>query len=324
LSSSETDLAQEEMPFSWNKAFLAIIPGLFATAGLVRSDFSTWMLVGLTLLVAFLFFAYWRNSKRLPAWSLMAAGMLTSIGLTIASGVIGGLASLLMGGLANAFVLLILLAALLILLVASRRDLHLSPLTWIILAVIIACQLTTRIKYFVYFGVSWPVAGQWLNISLYAAVIALLLPAAIGIRLTRHYGLPAMLFLIGMIYMGFQILIDVNHKVSNQMGVTLGFILYKAVIPFVFTVIAPLWFMRAPSSRGRVGGLLGLIGLAILLDLVIVGWAYNGTLPLIIWISFIPYVASVLLTFILVYLQISRMDAIRFKAKPEMKLETPS
>jgi len=41
---------------------------------------------------------------------------------------------------------------------------------------------------------------------------------------------------------------------------------------------------------------LALSGLAVMLDLVIVGWSYGGELPLMIWISFIPYTASVLLT----------------------------
>jgi hypothetical protein len=308
LSKSEVNLDQEELPFSWKKALLAVAPGLLATVGLVRSDFSAWMLAGFILLAAFLFFAFWQIGKQLPAWSLMAAGMLTSISLIIATGVIGGLASLLLGSLANVLVLLFLLAVLVILLAVSGRDLHLSPLTWVLLAAVIVCQLATRLKYFVYFSVSLPVAGQWLNISLYAAVTALLLPVAIGFRLAQRHGQSVMLFVIGMIYMGFQILIDVNHKVSDQLGGTVGFLAYKALIPLVFTVISPLWFLRVRSSSSRIGGLLAFVGLAILLDLVIVGWAYNGTLPLIIWISFIPYLMSVLLTFTLVYLQISHLE----------------
>jgi membrane protein YdbS with pleckstrin-like domain len=66
-------------------ALLAIIPGLLATVGLVSADFSAWMLVGLILLAAFLVSAYWWNDRQSPAWSLMAAGMLASVGLTIAS-----------------------------------------------------------------------------------------------------------------------------------------------------------------------------------------------------------------------------------------------
>jgi hypothetical protein len=295
-------MSQEELPLSWNMALLAIIPGLLATVGLVSADFSAWMLVGLVLLAAFLVSAYWWNNRQLPAWSLMAAGMLASVGLTIASGVIGGLAAILMGESANVLVLLLLLATLVALLGFSVRARRVPLLAWVLFAVVVVCQLVVRVKYFVLFGVSWSVAGQWLNISLYAVVIALLLPVALGLCLAQRYGLSTMLFVIGMIYVGFQILIDVNYKVSDQIGGTLGFVAYNALIPLLFTVLAPLWFLRARSSRSRVRGVLALVGLAVILDLVVVGLSYSGDLPLIIWISFIPYTISVLLTLALSYL----------------------
>ncbi len=290
------------LPFTWHTALLAIVPGLVATAGLVNTDFSTRMLVGLILLMAFLVFAYWRSNKQWPAWSLMAAGMMASVGLTITSGVLGGLAAVLVGGSANTLVLLVFLVALVVLWIRYAQRHHVSPLVWILLAAIVACHLLTRLKYFVLFGVSWSVVGQWLNISLYAATVALLLPVTLGAWLSERHGLPAMLFIIGMIYGGFQILIDVNDRVSGQTKGTLGFIAYQVMIPLLFTVIAPLWFLRAPSSRSRIGGLLALVGLAVMLNLVIVGLSYRGDLPLMIWISFIPYTASVLLTLASAYL----------------------
>lgn len=292
---------QNELPLPWDKALFAIIPGLFATAGLVNADFSAGMLFGLILLAALLIFAYLWNKRQLPAWSLMAVGMLTSIGLAIASGVMGGLAAILLGESANLFVLLLFLAALVILLRLSLRGQPVSLLTWVLFAVIVACQLAVRVKYFFIFGGSWSVAGQWLNISLYAVMVALLLPVAIGLRLAPRYRLSALLFVIGAIYVGFQLLIDVNYKVSGQIGGTPGFSVYKALIPLLFTVVAPLWFLRAQSLHSRVGGMLAVAGLAVILDLVVVGWAY-GDLPLIIWISFIPYTLSVLLTLALAYL----------------------
>ena len=88
---------REELPLPWHKSLLGISPGLLATAGLVSTDFSVWMLIGLILLVAFLASVYWLNNRQLPGWSLMAAGMLTSVGLVIVSGVIGGLAAFIAG-----------------------------------------------------------------------------------------------------------------------------------------------------------------------------------------------------------------------------------
>jgi hypothetical protein len=295
-------MVREELPLPWNKSLLAISPGLLATVGLVSTDFSVWMLVGLILLVAFLVSVYWWNNRQLPGWSLMAAGMLTSVGLIIVSGVIGGLTAIMVGRSANTIVLLILLAILTTLLGFSMRTQRVSLFVWVLITLIILCQLAVRLKYFVLLGVSWSVAGQWLNISLYAAVIALLLPVAFGQLLAKRHGLLTMLFAIGMIYVSFQILIDVNYKVSDQIGDTLEFVAYKALIPFLFTVIAPLWFLRARSSLSRVGGMLTLVGLAVIIDLIIIGLSYGGKLDLIIWFSFIPYTISVLLGFALAYL----------------------
>jgi len=287
---------RDELPLPWNRALLAMIPGLLATVGLVSTDFSAQMLAGAILMAAFLVAAYGRNGRRLPAWSLVAAGMLAAAGLAVASGVIGGLAAIVAGASASTFVLFLLLAALVALLGLSLRGRRVPPLVWVLLAVVVLCQLGVRVKYFVLFGVSWSVAAQWLNISLYAVAIALLLPVALGLRLARRYGPLAMLFVVGMVYVGFQVLIDVNSKVSDRIGGTLGFAAYEALIPLLFTVVAPLWFLRARSPRGRLGGLLALSGLAVVLDLVIVGLSYGGDLPPIIWASFIPYTISVLLT----------------------------
>jgi hypothetical protein len=287
---------RDELPLPWNRALLAMIPGLLATVGLVNTDFSAQMLAGAILMAAFLVAAYGRNGRRLPAWSLVAAGMLAAAGLAVVSGVIGGLAAIVAGASASTFVLFLLLAALVALPVLSLRGRRVPPLVWVLLAVVVLCQLGVRVKYFVLFGVSWSVAAQWLNISLYAVAIALLLPVALGLRLARRYGPLAMLFVVGMVYVGFQVLIDVNSKVSDRIGGTLGFAAYEALIPFLFTVVAPLWFLRARSPRGRLGGLLALSGLAVVLDLVIVGLSYGGDLPPIIWASFIPYTISVLLT----------------------------
>ena len=155
-------MTQEELPLPWNKSLLAICPGLLATVGLVSTDFSVGMFVGLILLVAFLVSVYWWNNRQLPGWSLMAAGMLTSVGLMIVSGVIGGLAAIMVGKSANTVVLLLLLVTLITLLGFSIRTQHVPTFVWVLLTLIILCQLAVRVKYFVLLGVSWSVAGQWL------------------------------------------------------------------------------------------------------------------------------------------------------------------
>jgi hypothetical protein len=111
-----------------------------------------------------------------------------------------------------------------------------------------------------------------------------------------------MLFLIGMIYVSFQILIDVNSKVSDQIGNTERYFVYKALVPFLITVLGPLWYLRARSSFHRIVGVLLIVGLAVLVNLLVVGFSYEGQLPMIIWISFIPYILSILLTLVLAHL----------------------
>ena len=171
---------------------------------------------------------------------------------------------------------------------------------WTLIVLIVACQLAVRVKYFTLFGLSWSTTGDWLSISLYSAVTGLLLPVAFGLFPARKHGLLALLFAIGMIYMGIQLLIDVNQKVSAVLENGPGLLAYKAMTPFLFTVLAPLWFLRARSSRSRIIGLLVISGVALVFNLSVVGVSY-GDLPLIIWGSFIPYTASVLLTLFLAY-----------------------
>jgi hypothetical protein len=280
----------------WNQALLAVVPGLLAALGLVSADFSATMAVGGLLLSAFLVAAYWGNGRQLPGWSLLAAGMLAAAALALAAGVLGGLAALLAGQGARQLVLLGLLAVLTGSLGHGTLGRRVPRLAWALLALVVVCQLAVRVKYFVLFGVSWEVAGQWLSISLYAAVMALLLPVALGLRLAPRYGRLALLFVVGMVFISLRLLLDVNHQVSDWLGESPALAAYQAFVPLLFTVAAPLWFARAPSARGRVAGLLALAALAVMVDLVMVGWSYRGALPLMIWISFIPYTTSVLLT----------------------------
>jgi hypothetical protein len=163
-------------------------------------------------------------------------------------------------------------------------------------------QLIVRIKYYLFLGLIWSVAGEWIIISLYAAVIALLIPVLLGTLLAKKYGQGTILFVMGMMYITFQILLDVNSKVSDHIGYTFWFFVYKALIPFLFTVVSPLWFLRARSAINRIRGLLALVGLTVLLDLLVVGFSYAGELPLIIWMSFIPYTISVLLAWGMAFL----------------------
>lgn len=301
VSAETLGMERDELPLSWKHALLAVLPGFLAATGLTNTDFSIRMLTCAVLLAAYLALAYFWSSRQIPGWSLMAAGMLASIGLTIVSGVLGGLASILVGPSANSIVLLVLLVMLVAALRFSLRGRRFPRLVWILFALVIVCQLAVRVKYFTLFGLSWSTATDWLSISLYSAVTGLLLPVVLGLYPAQKHGLLAMLFAIGMVYMGIQLLIDVNQKVSAVIGDNFSFLAYRAMTPFLFTVLALLWFLCARSPRSRVSGLLVLTGLALAFNLSVVGISY-GNLPLILWGSFVPYTTSVLLALVLAYI----------------------
>lgn len=291
---------QAELPLSWPKALLAVIPGLLAVVGLVSTNFSDLMLVGMALLFVYLLVVFFINKRQVPGWSLMAGGMLSAIGVLLAAGVIGGLSSVAVGQWASVIVVAVMLIVLIALLTFSLRKREVSPVVWTLLALIVVCQLGVRVKYFVLLGTSWSVVYGWLFISLYAVLVGLLLPVAFGLLLAPRVRQQALLFVVGAVFLGFQLLIDINNRVGGVIGGTIWFTVYKVSIPLLFTVVAPLWFLRALSARSRLGGLLGWTGLAVVIDLVLVGLSYQD-LPVILWISFIPYTLSVLLTLVLGY-----------------------
>jgi hypothetical protein len=287
------------LPLNWKETILAISPGVIATLGWTRTDYSPWMLSGTLLLLAFIATAYWVNNKQFPHWSLLAAGLVTAQALSFIEGVIGGLSALIVGATAQVSVMMILLVVFIILWTRPPY----APLpqyanTFVVLIVI--CHLVVRLKYFGLFGFSWDVALQWFSISLYAALNTLLLPIAIGRRLNPKFGPTSVLFVLGMFYGNFQLLVDVNNIVSNQLDNTVWISIYRALIPLFITLGGALCFARASSASRRLGGLLTFISAGLIINFSVVGWSYQGTLPLIIWLSFIPYTFSVLLTFILI------------------------
>jgi hypothetical protein len=274
---------------------LALLPGGLATVGILNVDFSTGTLIGVGFLILILWFAYFLNQRKLPDWSLMGLGSLAYLALTAGSGLFGGLAALIVGGSGSTVVLLLFWIMILALLVKNLGGQHLPAMSWFVFGLIVICQLAVRLKYFALFGFSWSVMWQWLNVSLFSAG-TLLLPLAIGICLARHYGQATVLFLIGATYLGFQTLSDNGGHVSAQVGSGLTLAFYLLLPPLFFTLLAPLCFTRARSSRIRLVGSLVLIGLALVFDILFSGLV-RGDFSTLIWLSAIPYTLSLLLSF---------------------------
>jgi hypothetical protein len=278
---------------------LAITPGLLAVIGFTTFDFSPKMLICIGLLVLYVLSAFLWNKKQLPSWCLMAVGILVSFGLFILVGIIGGLISILAGKMVDVSLAIFLWVTLFVLLITFFRKQTVPRNTLLLISLITFFQLLMRVKYFILFGVSWNIAIEWFAVSMYSSAIALLLPIIIALPLIRKHGKWSILYGIGSVFMGFQQLIDIYQKVSDQIGGTFWFFAYKLIIPLLFIVLATLWFFLVKKDRFRFTGLLIWVGFAVTTDIVIVGISYQE-LPLIIWLSSIPYTLSVLLTLMLI------------------------
>ena len=295
-------------PLPWKTVALTVIPGMLATIGLVKLDFSTQALAGMVLLLALVAAAWIHNNRQLPAWSLMALGFLTYTSLTLVFGVLGGLVSLATGAAADPTSSLVvqfaLWAPIIALSIRFLRGQHVPLLIGLLASLIIVCNILIRLKYLVLIGVSWSVVWDMLGISLWAAGL-LLLPVAIGLRLARKHGALAMLFVVGATFLWFQNTVDYDRKLSSYMDSSL-YPAFMVILPLLFTLIAPLLFLRIESARGRIGGLLASVGLAVVTNLIITGLV-RGDFTLIIWLGVIPYTISILLNLTMAYLLYQEM-----------------
>jgi hypothetical protein len=306
--SLKTIIHPEALPWPWKKALPTMIPGFLAAVGLLDDDLSTRTMIGMGLLIILLWLSFFSNQRQLPSWNLVALGSLAAMVITLASGVLGGVAALLVGGAGKAVVLLLFWGAIMTLLGKSLPGRPMPPLAWVGLGLIVMCQLGVRIKYFAFYGVSWQVIWEWLNVSLFSAGF-LLLPLAIGVQLANRHGQATMLFLIGAIYMGFQILADNGGYISAHLGESPIFSLYRLVPPFLFMILAPICFTRILSAQGRQVVTMTLIGMAMIFDILFSGLV-RGDFSTLIWLSAIPYVLSILLSFGLGFYMYSRAETV--------------
>ena len=111
----------------------------------------------------------------------------------------------------------------------------------------------------------------------------------------------AVLFVVGANFLWFQDVIDYVQKLHLYIDNSVLFTTFIMFLPLLFTVIAPLRFLRARSTLGRLWGLLVPIGLAVVVSIVVAGLV-RGDFTLLLWLSAIPYTVSILLNLALAYL----------------------
>jgi hypothetical protein len=129
----------------------------------------------------------------------------------------------------------------------------------------------------------------------------LLLPVIIGIYLARWFGLTTVLFAVGTTFMWFQIIVDNSGRVSENIHNPLLLAGYLMLTPVLATIVGPILYLRAKRADYGLLALSITTGIAVGVNLVISG-IVRGDFTIIIWLSAIPYVASVVLVLWLSYL----------------------
>lgn len=299
LMKSDNEISEE-----WMTTVLAIVPGILITIAILINvvyEMAFWTALALILFVAI---SWFHQSKKLPGWSLMAVGMLLTAFLTIVSGIFGGITTLIVGVDSVSISVAIAAVWLAILLIFAhfwlQKQLRFSSTIWLIIGLVVICNFLVRMKYFYLFDLSWSTLGDVARISLWSAG-TLLLPVIIGMYLAQRYGLMVVLLAVGTTYMWFQIIIDNADRVSENIHQPLLLGGYLILTPVLATIVGPILYLRAKKTSYRLQGLLIATCIAVGVNVIISG-VVRGDFTLIVWLSAIPYVASVVLVLWLSYL----------------------
>jgi hypothetical protein len=294
----------ENISKEWMTTILAIVPGVLITVAILLNgvyEMAFWVALALIL---FVMISWFYQSKRLPGWSLVAVGALFATVLIILSGVLGGITTFIVGSDDVSFSISIMVAWLVILFTVfhfrSQKRLSFSPTIWLVAVSIIICNFLVRMKYFYLFDLSWSVIGDVARISLWSAAM-LLLPVIIGVYLARWFGLTTILFTVGTTFMWYQVVVDNAGRVSESIHNPLLLAGYLMLTPVLATIVGPILYLRAKRADYGLQALSITTGIAVGANLVISG-IVRGDFTMIIWLSAIPYVASVVLVLWLSYL----------------------
>jgi hypothetical protein len=288
----------------WMMAILATVPGILITIAILLNvvyEMTFWTVISLIL---FVMIGWFYQSKQLPGWSLMAIGMLLTTVLIIVSGVFGGITTFIVGSAEVSLSVAIVVAWLAILFIIfrfwSQKQIPFSPTIWSVMVSIMVCNFLVRMKYFYLFDLSWSVIGDVTRIALWSTAM-LLLPVLIGMYLVSRFGLTTMLFAVGTTFMWFQIIVDNTGRVSENIHNPLLLGGYLILTPVLGTIVGPILYLRAKDTTYRLRGLLVATGIAVGANVIVSG-VVRGDFTLIVWLSAIPYVASVILVLWLSYL----------------------
>jgi hypothetical protein len=323
MSMMKTD---NEVFEEWMTTILAIVPGVLITTAILLNVVYEMAFWAALALVFFVTIGWFYQSKKLPSWSLVAVGVLLTTVLIILSGIFGGIATFIVGSADVSLSIATIVVWLVILCIIfhfwSQKQFSFPPTIWLVTVSIIVCNFLVRIKYFYLFDLSWSVIGDVTRIALWSAAM-LLLPVIIGMYLARWFGLTTVLFAVGTTFMWFQIIVDNAGRVSGNIHNPLLLAGYLMLTPVLATIVGPILYLRAKRAGYSLQGLLITTGVAVGANVVISG-IVRGDFTIIIWLSAIPYIASVILVLWLSYLLYQATLAINLPANKSLNADPKS
>ncbi len=290
-------------PLPWWQIALIVLPGLALFLGyMVKQVLVT--SVFLILLVAL--GIHWRQARKFPEWGLLILGFF--------AGVIAMLIAFTLGpnwrwgsGLQTTLTVLGIalgMAANALLFVQHSRQRGMPATTWLIfggMLLVVSGFAVIEVKR------NTPLSGlPMLTLTLmYLAtyigwLLALMLPISLGLPLARRYGLTAVLFAIGCLYVVYDGFLDPAEGLGFFMGPAALIWIARLIAPAAMLVVAPFWSMRAGSPRWRKLGVLIPIGASLFSAAILAGWlrgieGWNNWLRtgLITFTIFLLYVLAV-------------------------------
>lgn len=253
-------------PLPWWQLALIVAPGIFFISSYVVDD-----RIGAAVVIILLaaIGISWRQDRRFPGWGLLLPGFLvgwvaTWFAFRLMTNSNWSWRSLQVGSTLG-IALMMGISALLIVSHAHWRGLPAA--IWQILGCMLLATLGIA---FIEVNRSTPLTGLpklglvvMYTISYLGWLLSLMSPIALGLPLSRRYGLTAVLFVSGCLYVVYDGYLDPAEGLGFFMGSAALIWIARLIVLAAMLVVAPLWSLRARSLRWRKLGLLIPIGVSL-------------------------------------------------------------
>lgn len=272
----------------WWQIVLVILPGLALIVTLATPIGGVPFLAAL-LAVAIAAGAMWWHTKTFPAWALLLVGFVAALTTLASAHGVAAWVGRLWPDLHRQWkvytpqplglVAAIVAGPTVVLLVGNAHRRRILARVLLPLTALLAIPLLSLLVG----ALQGPFTSSLIVRSVLQSQIGpmLLLPfVALGLSLARRHGLLATLFVVGSLFLIYGGFIDPTEGIASRSIHPLLTWTARLFWPTLILVLAPLWFLRARSPRGRRLGLLIPTAVAFAIGLVISGFAYSEMLLL--------------------------------------------